>query len=189
MTDPNIKFQLPDAKCCLGMTSIESACHVITTILRNNADIPYAIFYMLENQESGFENKPKRMRLEATTFDNNLVPVKRTDGSEEYMYIHGISSRDIPDNVLNTPDLIVLPESEEDIEHLDIYSTTAAPWPIERAIYSGDNVIIRLPDDSLAVLCPVTSISSGKDVLTAVMICGINKHRALDEDYQEFLRV
>ena len=168
------------------MTSIESTCHIITTILRNNVDIPYAIFYIVEKQESG---KSKRARLEATTFDDNLVPVKRTDGSEEYMYINGQSSRDIPDNLLNTPDPIVLPEPEEDIEQLDIYSTTAAPWPIERAIYSGDNVIIRLPDASLAVLCPVTSISSGKDLVSAVMICGINKYREFDKKYKEFLQV
>src|SRR6185503_17089160 len=112
------------------MTSIQNTCRIITTILRNNVDIPYAIFYIVEKQENGSENKPKKARLEATTFDNNLVPVKRTDGSEEYVYIHGQSSRDIPDNLLNTPDLIVLPKPEEDIEQLDIYSTTAGPWPI-----------------------------------------------------------
>ncbi|CAG8588410.1 1863_t:CDS:10 [Paraglomus occultum] len=109
-----------------SMTSVERTCHIITKILKNNADIPYAIFYVVEKQERG------------------------TDGSEEYMYINGQS---------NTPD------------------------------NGGDNVIIRLPDDSLAVLCPVTSISNGKDVLTAVMICGIDKHRAFDKEYKEFLQL
>ena len=169
------------------MTSVKSICHVIAKILKDNVDIPYAIFYVVEKQESGFESEPKKVRLEATTFDNNLMSAKRTDGSEEYMYIHGQSSRDIPYYLLNTPDVIPILKSEENIEHLD--STTAAPWPIERAIHSSDNVIIRLPDDSLAVLCPMTSISSGKDLLTAVMICGIDKHRAFDKKYKEFLQV
>ena len=171
------------------MISVENSCHLITEILRNHADIPYAIIYLVENQEDGFENKPKRARLEATTFDNGLVRVKRTDGNEEYMYIHGQSSRDIPDYLLKTPDVIVMPNSEEDIVHLDAYSTTTVPWPVERAIYSGGDIVIRLPDDSTAVLCPVTSIFGGKDTLTAVMICGINQYRAFDKDYKEFLQV
>jgi len=177
------------------VTTVENACHSITEILRNHADIPYTIIYLVENQEGVFENKPKKVRLEATTFDNGLVRVQRTDGNEEYMYIHGQSSRDIPDYLLKTPDVMVMPDvkvmpdSEEDMDHLDSYSTTAAPWPIERAICSGDKVFIRLPDDSLTVLCPVTSISGGKDMLTAVMICGVNRHRLPDKDYEEFLQV
>ena len=172
------------------MTSVENSCHFLAEIFRqNNDDIPYAIFYLVENQEDGFGDKPKRVRLEATTFDSGLVRVKRTDGNEEYMYIHGQSSRDIPDNLLKTPDVIVIPNSEEDIVRLDTYPSTAAPWPVERAIYSGDDIAIRLPDDSLAVLCPVTSIFGGKDTLTAVMICGINPYKALDEDYKKFLHV
>ncbi|CAG8540921.1 6752_t:CDS:10 [Paraglomus occultum] len=131
----------------------------------------------------------KRARLEATTFDNDLVCVKKADGTEEYMYIHGQSSRDIPDDLLKTPDVIVMPDSEGDIVHLDSYSTNAVPWPVERAMCSSGNVIIQLPDESRTLLCPVTSISGGKDVLTAVMICGINKHRALDKDYEEFFQL
>ena len=169
-----------------GLTSVENSCHSITEILRNHADIPYTIIYLVENQKDGFA---KRARLEATTFDNGLVRVKKADGNEEYIYIHGQSSRDIPDYLLKTPDVIVMPNSEEDIVPVDTYSTSASPWPVERAIYSGTDITIRLSDDSLAVLYPVTSIIGGKDKLTAVMIYGINPHRALDEDYKKFLRV
>jgi hypothetical protein len=173
-----------------GATSIENICHLTTTILRNNNDdIKYALLYLVENQKSESNYKPERVRLESTTFDDGLVPIKRADGSEEYVYVDGLSSRCIPDNLLSTPDLIVLPNSEEIIDNVDAYTTTAKPWPIERVIFSGDNVVIKLPDNSTAILCPVTSLSEGKDVLTAVMICGINQHRALDKEFREFIQV
>jgi hypothetical protein len=33
----------------LGAKSIEGACHLVSSALQNNDDIPFAMFYLLEN--------------------------------------------------------------------------------------------------------------------------------------------
>src|SRR4051812_41858384 len=85
----------------IGARSTEHACRLITTVLQENTDIPFVILYLIENQ---IIDKPKNLRLEATTFDRDLVPVKSMDGTEEYMYFPGQSSRDLPNYLFNTPD-------------------------------------------------------------------------------------
>ena len=173
-----------------GIKSIQSVCHSITTILRdNNADIPYAMLYLVENQKRDLEDKPQRVRLEATTFDRDLQLFKRADGSDEYVYIDGQSSRELPDNLLRTLDLIDLTDSGQDTDGIRAYTDVSKPWPIKRAVFNDENVIIRLPDNSIAVLCPVSLIYYGKSVLAAVAIFGINKNRVLDDEYKGFLKV
>ncbi|CAG8582437.1 8117_t:CDS:10 [Paraglomus occultum] len=173
-----------------GVKSIQSVCHSFAKILRdNNADIPYAILYIVENHEREPEDKPQRVRLEATTFDQDVQLFKRADGSDEYIYIHGHSSRELPDNLLKTPDLIDLTDSSQDTDSTRAYTDASKPWPIKRAVLNDENVVIRLPDNSIAVLCPVSLIYCGKSVLTAVAIFGINKHRVLDDEYKGFLQL
>jgi len=110
------------------------------------------------------------------------------DGTEEYMYFPGQSSRDLPNYLFDTPDLIDLTDSEEDIDSTTAH-TVSEHWPIKLAISSNQNVITRLRDNSTAVLCPITSLVDGKSLLTAVMICGVNKHWVLDQEYKEFFQV
>ncbi|CAG8550421.1 4726_t:CDS:10 [Paraglomus occultum] len=175
-----------------GAKSIESACHFTTEVFReNNMDIPYAILYLVENEKVGTEFKPKNARLEATTFDRDLTAIKGPDGTEEYLFVHGQSSRDLPEVLPRTPEVIDLTDAEtsdnmvEDIREI----SASEPWPLTLAVFKNDNVTIKLSDNSLAVLCPVITTSAGKSFLTALMICGISKHRALDTEYEEFLHV
>ena len=121
-----------------GVKSIQSVCHSITTILR--ADIPYAILYLVENQKREPEDRPQRVRLEATTFDHDVQLFKRADGSDEYIYIHGQSGRELPDNLLKTSDLIDLTDSSQDTDSTRAYTDVSKLWPIKRAVFNDENV-------------------------------------------------
>ena len=177
----------------IGAKSIESACHFTTEVFReNNMDIPYAIIYLVENEKVGSEFKPKNARLEATTFDRDLTAIKGPDGTEEYQFVHGQSRRDLPEVLPKTPELIDLTDAETSDSNMvenNREIPASEPWPLALAVFKNDNVTIKLSDNSLAVLCPVITTSAGKSFLTALMICGISKHRALDREYEEFLHV
>ncbi|CAG8491077.1 21929_t:CDS:2 [Dentiscutata erythropus] len=52
----------------------------------------------------------------------------------------------------------------------------------------GKHEIVTLSNGDKAILLPVAT-STGKNVLTSVMICGINPRRALDREYMGFLQL
>ena len=56
-------------------------------------------------------------------------------------------------------------------------------------IKKGHHVKVILKDDSQAVLLLTKIPLGGDQTLSAVLICGINRLRALDEQYMEFLQV
>ncbi|KAF0511699.1 protein-histidine kinase [Gigaspora margarita] len=161
--------------------SLDSACNIITKVLRdNNADIPYALIYFIEHKlNAGSESLIAR--LTATTFDE--------DNKKE---------RPFPDYFPETREIIDL-SKEADNNHetyieLKRETTTHSflkcdSWPIHLLIKKGLHVKVILKDDSPAVLLLTKIPLGGDQTLSAVLICGINQKRELDEQYMEFLQV
>lgn len=155
--------------------SLENACHIITKVLREyNADIPYAIIYFVEHKlNTAFESLIAR--LIATTFDY--------DNEKGWLF---------PDYLPETPEIIDLdkdtyPElNREDETYLFLEYDS---WPLHLLLKEGGHIKVLLKDGSQAVLL-LTKISLGEGhFLSAIIICGINRRRKLDEKYMEFLKV
>ncbi|KAF0511708.1 protein-histidine kinase [Gigaspora margarita] len=161
--------------------SLDSACNIITKVLRdNNADIPYALIYFIEHKLKAC-SESLIARLTATTFDE--------DSKKE---------RHFPDYFPETCKIIDL-SKEVDNNHetyIELKRETIThsflkcdSWPIHLLIKKGSHVKVILKDGSQAVLL-LTKISLGGDqTLSAVLICGINRMRPLDEQYMEFLQL
>ncbi|KAF0559597.1 protein-histidine kinase [Gigaspora margarita] len=161
--------------------SLESACNIITKILGdNNADIPYAMIYLVDRKL----NTPSESliaRLITTTFDYD-----------------SISGWLFPDNLPETPEIIELTKDVDKNYNTFIEIKREAAtysflkcdsWPIHLLIKEGDHIKVILNDGSQAVLL-LTKISLSEDqVLSAILICGINRRRTLDEKYMEFLKL
>ncbi|CAG8514965.1 16989_t:CDS:10 [Dentiscutata heterogama] len=133
-----------------GAKTIESSCHMVATTLRdNNEDIPFAIIYLIESDESN--NKSRIARLISTTYDEGLEIIKGADGVDEFLISSNVQATSIHD--------------------ISFY--------LQQVVRTGEHEIITLSNGSKAILLPVAT-STGKNVLTSVMICGINPRRALD---------
>ncbi|RIB28828.1 hypothetical protein C2G38_2156938 [Gigaspora rosea] len=160
--------------------SLDSACNIITKVLRdNNADIPYALIYFVEHKlKAGSESLIAR--LTATTFDEE-------NKKERYF----------PDYFPETCEIIDL-SKEADKNHetyIEVNRETTIHsflkceyWPIYLLIKKGLHVKVILKDGSQAVLLLTKIPLGGDQTLSAVLICGINRLRALDEQYMEFLQ-
>ncbi|RIB04242.1 hypothetical protein C2G38_2254476 [Gigaspora rosea] len=161
--------------------SLDSACKIITKVLRNNnADIPYALIYFVEHK-SNAGSESLIARLAATTFDE--------DGEKE---------RHFPDYFPETQEIIDL--SKETDKNYETYielnrgATTYSflkceSWPIHLLIKKGGHIKVLLKDESQAVLLLTKSSLGGDQDLSVVSICGVNRLRALDEQYMEFLQL
>ncbi|RIB02857.1 hypothetical protein C2G38_2226662 [Gigaspora rosea] len=163
-----------------NIESLESAFQIITKALRNNKDIPYTLIYSAKHKlNTSYESLIAH--LISSTFDS--------DDEEK----------------INIPDY--LPESHETINlakdanksydtYIEIKRKDAThsflkcdSWPIYLVIKEGRNVKVLLDDESQAVLFPI-KISLDKDhVLLIVLIYGINRFRALDNQYLEFFNL
>src|SRR5437868_4090070 len=103
----------------LGAKSVESACHLVSSALKdNNADILFALIYLLEDKDdnkSGKSDKTKIVRLVATTFDENLSKKKGDDGVEELSFDNGHSKRNLPDFLSETL-------KTQEFDEIDIYN-------------------------------------------------------------------
>ncbi|RIB29047.1 hypothetical protein C2G38_1271384 [Gigaspora rosea] len=161
--------------------SLESACHIITKILGdNNVDIPYAMIYLV-NRKLNTASESLIARLITTTFDY--------DCKSGWLF---------PDNLPETPEIIDLTKDvDKNYNTLIELKREAATysflkcdsWPINLLIKDGDHIKVLLDDGSQAVLL-LTKISLCDDqVLSAILICGINRRRTLDEKYMEFLKL
>ncbi|RIB28827.1 hypothetical protein C2G38_2156934 [Gigaspora rosea] len=161
--------------------SLDSACNIITNVLRdNNADIPYALIYFIEHKlNTGCESLIAR--LTATTFDE--------DSKKE---------RHFPDYFPETREIIDLfKEADNNHEtYIELKRETTIhsflkcdSWPIHLLIKKGHHVKVILKDGSQAVLLLTKIPLGGDQTLSAVLICGINRMRKLDEQYMEFLQV
>jgi hypothetical protein len=187
-----------------GAKSVESACHLVSSALKdNNADISFALIYLLEDKhdnKSGKSDKIKKVRLVATTFDENLSKTKGDDGVEELSFVNGHSKRILPDflsETLKTQDydeidsyesdnnMIIMDNSYKPINE----NTKISSWPLQEVITRNSPVVVKLKDDFQAVLLPVTTSFAGETDKTAIIICGLNPRKALDKDYMEFLRL
>ncbi|CAG8629652.1 3608_t:CDS:2, partial [Ambispora gerdemannii] len=218
----------------LGAKSIEGACHLVTATLRkHDADIPYALLYLIEDHATEYA-RTQFARLTATTFDQNLDTQIVEDGVEEMKFVDGHSSRELPDLLSNTQNLVDITDIENlhkstSIPSLSTFkkntnicsrnnineevpspsisppftntSTTNKnnydtipissnqPWPIHQVIQTNSHVVVNLANDSQAIMLPVSTSIGGKNILNAIIICGLNTHCALDETYMEFLQL
>ncbi|RIB28824.1 hypothetical protein C2G38_1348582 [Gigaspora rosea] len=161
--------------------SLDSACNIITKVLKdNNADVPYALIYFIKHKlNAGSESLIAR--LTATTFDE--------DSKKE---------RHFPDYFPETREIIDL-SKEVDNNHetyIELKRETTIhsflkcdSWPIHLLIKKGHHVKVILKDGSQAVLLLTKIPLGGDQTLSAVLICGINRMRPLDEQYMEFLQL
>ncbi|KAF0423607.1 protein-histidine kinase [Gigaspora margarita] len=163
------------------VTSLESACQTITKVLsNNNPDIPYALIYFVDHKsESGSDCSIAR--LIATTFDyNDKTGWKFPDYLPETLEIIDLAkdANKIYDNYIELK------------RHDATYSFLKCDsWPMSLLLKEGGHIKVLLKDDSQAVLL-LTKISLCEgQVLSAILICGINQRCALDEQYMEFLKL
>ncbi|KAG9294383.1 hypothetical protein G9A89_001888 [Geosiphon pyriformis] len=190
--------------------SVESACHLVTNVLRNhNADLTFGLIYLIEKNQN---DKVCIARLAATTFDENLLIKPGGDGIDELVFVTGQSSRTLPDFLPDTPNFLdvmqdsnksktddngnpesstVVKEDNKLIPNLSSSSSSSnfTAWPLQEVIRNNKDVVFTLADESRAILFPVSTPFAGKSLLTAVLICGINKHRALDKEYLDFCQL
>ncbi|RIB11766.1 hypothetical protein C2G38_2202573 [Gigaspora rosea] len=169
--------------------SLESACQIIMKALQNNQEIPYALIYLVENNnkdsKTGFNSLVAR--LIATTFDEVC--------NEEF--INEKLKRHIPDYFPNTHEIIDLAKiSDQDYDtYIDVkYATSTYSflrcdcWPINLVIKEEKPIQVLLKDNSQAILLPIKLTFCNNRNLSAVLICGINLLRKLDEEYMEFIK-
>ncbi|KAF0366923.1 PAS domain S-box protein [Gigaspora margarita] len=183
-----------------GAKTVESSCHMVAATLRDNdEDIPFAIIYLIESDESN--NKIRMARLVSTTFDEELETIAGSDGVDEYVFTKGRSKRILPDYLSDIQDNITITIEDNNNNNnnnnnmeLSISSNVQATsshdtsFHIQHVVRTGEHAIITLSNGCKAILLPVAT-STGKNVLTSVMICGINPRRALDREYMGFLQL
>ncbi|KAF0550188.1 protein-histidine kinase [Gigaspora margarita] len=160
--------------------SLESACRLMTKVLSDNVDIPYALIYFVKHTLNT-SSESLIARLIATTFDKD-----------------GKKGKHIPDYLPDIPEIIYL--AEDSIQSYNTYielKREAATysflkcesWPIHLVIKEGKHIKVLLKDDSQAVLLSTKISLHGDQFLSAILICGINQLRTLDEQYMEFLQL
>ncbi|KAF0475491.1 protein-histidine kinase [Gigaspora margarita] len=160
--------------------SLEKACHITTDVLNNNKDIPYALVYFVESKlNTG--SRSMIARLTSTTFDK--------DDKNEYQF---------PDYFPDTPKIIDLSKVINNYDdkyvtlkrHVATYSflNCEESWPLDLVIKKEEPVKVILKDGSQAVLL-LANTFCGDQSFAAILICGINRLRTLDEKYLEFLQL
>ncbi|RIB01815.1 hypothetical protein C2G38_948383 [Gigaspora rosea] len=182
-----------------GAKTVESSCHMVASTLRDNdEDIPFAIIYLIESDES--DNKIRIARLVSTTFDQDLETIEGSDGVDEYVFTKGRSKRVLPDYLSDIQDNITITIEDNNNNNnnnnmelsisSDVQATSShdTSFHIQHVVRTGEHAIITLSNGCKAILLPVAT-STGKNVLTSVMICGINPRRALDREYMGFLQL
>ncbi|CAG8459259.1 8793_t:CDS:10, partial [Scutellospora calospora] len=169
--------------------SLENACHIVMDTLHkneNDKDVPFSLIYLIDNNQSGSNFKPRVAYLAATTFDID----QKVDDKK--------SKRCMPEKLLETLETIDLTKSVN--ESYDVYielrrnMTThlflkCKSWPIDLVIREDSHAKVVLNDESQAILFPVKIQFHGRQILSAVLICGINPSRPLDKEYMEFLQL
>ncbi|KAF0537249.1 protein-histidine kinase [Gigaspora margarita] len=163
--------------------SLESACHLIMKSIReNDKDIPFALIYLIDNDNLKSGIQPCTARLISTTFNYKNLYNKNWD---------------IPDNLLETPKTINLIENPD--ENYDLFIEVKRPttnhlflkcksWPVHLVVKEDKDIKVLLKDGSQAVLFPIKTSYGGELILSSILICGINPNRELDNDYTNFLR-
>ncbi|KAF0484191.1 protein-histidine kinase [Gigaspora margarita] len=170
-----------------GAESLESACHIIMKTLQNNKDIPYSLIYLAENHNDPKNTGSKSLiaRLVATTFDEVC--------KEEF--IHGKLKRYIPDYFPETHETIDLTNITDKFYETYIVATSTYSflkcdcWPIHLVMKKKKNIQVLLNDDSQAILLPTKLTFCNDRNLSAILICGINPLRKLDDQYMEFYKL
>ncbi|KAF0505899.1 protein-histidine kinase [Gigaspora margarita] len=164
------------------IVSLKSASHITAKVLSNNIDIPYALIYFIEHNKLKAGSKSLIARLTATTFDE--------DGNEKLQF---------PDFLPDTPEIIDLSKDANknyDDKYVKLNRHTATysflkcdeSWPINLVLKDGKHVKVLLKDGSQAVLLSANSFC-GDQVLSAILICGVNRLCTLDDKYMEFLQL
>ncbi|CAG8467292.1 9080_t:CDS:10 [Scutellospora calospora] len=156
--------------------SLESACRIMTKALSSNTDIPYALIYFVNHKlNAGSGSESLIARLIATTFEDSSIPDYLPD-APKIIYL---------DNDVNNScdSYIELKREAATYSFLKCNS-----WPIHLVMKEGNNIKVLLKDESQAVLVPTKISSSEGQVLSIILIYGINRLRTLDEPYMEFLQ-
>ncbi|KAF0445796.1 PAS domain S-box protein [Gigaspora margarita] len=163
--------------------SLESGCHIIMKALQNNQDIPYALIYLIENNKDPKTDFNPVARLVATTFEVC---------KEEL--IHEKLKRHIPDYFPETHETIDLTKLSDQY-HEDVEDATSTYsflrcgcWPINLVMKEENSIQVLLKDNSQAILLPIKLTFCDERNLSAVLICGINLLRKLDDKYMEFYK-
>ncbi|RIB30723.1 hypothetical protein C2G38_2238081 [Gigaspora rosea] len=163
--------------------SLESACNIIMkSFCENDKDIPFALIYLIDNDNLKSGIQSCTARLISTTFNYKDLYNKNWD---------------IPDNLLETQKTINLIENPD--ENYDLFIEVKRPttnhlflkcksWPIHLVVKEDKDIKVLLKDGSQAVLFPIKSSNGSKLILSSILICGINSNRELDNDYTNFLR-
>ncbi|CAJ0769739.1 13996_t:CDS:2, partial [Entrophospora sp. SA101] len=172
-----------------GTRSVENACHLLTSTLReHNADIPYSLVYLIENKN----NSAKSADLIATTFDEDLEIESDENGVKKCSFVKGKSRRSLPDYFPRTYDFVDLTMDDDDniTDSSSTFSASSSDLtiPKKKVLKSSTKVILKLKNSSYAIIFPVYINSGGKLVLTAIMICGINIYRTSDNEYIDLLK-
>ncbi|KAF0459913.1 PAS domain S-box protein [Gigaspora margarita] len=161
--------------------SLENSSRIATEVLSNNKDITYALIYIVESRLNA-GSKSIIARLASTTFDE--------DDKKEYQF---------PDYFPDTPKIIDLSKDVDKSynykyitlkRHVATYSFVKCDesWPLDLVIKEGKHIKVLLKDGSQVVLLLANSFC-GDQTLSAILICGINRLRTLDEKYMEFLQL
>ncbi|RIB26180.1 hypothetical protein C2G38_2240915 [Gigaspora rosea] len=164
------------------IVSLESACRITTKVLSKNVDIPYALIYFIKHNKLKSGSESLIARLTATTFDE--------DDSKKCQF---------PDFLPDTPEKIDLSKDanksyDDKFVKLNRHAATYSflkcdkSWPIDLVLKNGKDIKVLLKDGSQAVLLLASSFCDDK-TLSAILICGVNRLRALDDKYMEFLQL
>jgi hypothetical protein len=161
------------------------------------------LIYIVENSSAKPLSEPRKARLIASTFDEDLDFQKCEDGVDEITFVPDKSKRVLPDYLLDTEetvDLTIIPDEINELinndskfrslrgtnEKIVVSTDSLSSWPLQYVSRQNSHIVVTLKNGSSAMLYP---ISDGKNVLTAIIIFGISPHRALDKEYIEFLQV
>ncbi|RIB06681.1 hypothetical protein C2G38_2115552 [Gigaspora rosea] len=139
--------------------------------LQYNQDIPYALIYLIDNDTNSKTGMNSLVaRLVATTFDEVC--------KEEL--IHEKLKRNIPDYFPETHEMIDLTKIS------DQYYGTYMEVKYTLSTYSFLRFLLK--DNSQSILLPIKLTFCNNRNLSAVLICGINLFRKLDDKYMEFYK-
>ncbi|CAG8753769.1 17204_t:CDS:2, partial [Acaulospora morrowiae] len=183
-----------------GAKSTESACHLVTSTLRdsNDGDIPFSLVYVVANHNKSGETAI----LMSTTFDEGLESANDDHGEiSELVFVKGKSTRKLPNFLLDTSEMINIIDGENNVNHetsgrqtlstsiADANDFNTSSWPITQVQKSNTHSIVTLKNGTRAILFPVYTSSMGKMLLIAIIIFGLNQRRALDQGHLSFLQL
>lgn len=145
-------------------TAEEVCARAASVLARDNVDVPFALFYLLDR---------------------------------DHQHAHLVASAGVPDGSPLAPAKVAL-DADHDTQGTSGLAEGVAQWPFAAVARSGAPAIVTgfshwpdgasaLSERSLsprAVVAPITE--PGQSFPSAILVAGVNSHRALDEEYRQF---